>query len=93
MNNQTEMNFPPHFPTKSHSYHSIENKSTKQSKVLSAIVHLGKASDADIAEYLGWPINRIIPRRSELGEFGLIKPAGVKMGVFGKPVKTYSLNK
>lgn len=81
------------FDTKSYSYHTLENKENKQAKVLSAISHLDKCSDADIANYLGWPINRVIPRRSELMELGCVRLAGVKMGTFGKPVKVYELNK
>lgn len=81
------------FNTKSFSYHTLENKDSKQAKMLSAIIHLAKCSDADISIHLGWPINRVIPRRSELMQMGMIRLAGVRMGAFGKPVKTYELNK
>jgi len=37
-----------------------------QKKVYETISRLGEASDKDIAEVLGWPINRVTPRRGEL---------------------------
>jgi hypothetical protein len=38
----------------------------KQQDVLNAIKRLGICSDHQIAEFLGWPINRVTPRRGEL---------------------------
>jgi hypothetical protein len=38
----------------------------KQQDVFNAIKKLGICSDHQIAEYLGWPINRVTPRRGEL---------------------------
>ena len=44
-----------------------------QAKVLEAIRHLGICNDRQITEYLGWPINRITPRRLELLTLGKIR--------------------
>lgn len=40
--------------------------------VLLAIRKLQCCNDREIAEYLGWPINRVTPRRGELVDSGLI---------------------
>ena len=40
--------------------------------VLLTVRKLGMCNDRQISEHLGWPINRITPRRGELVEAGLI---------------------
>lgn len=50
---------------------------------------MGIASDDDIAQELGWAINRVTPRRNELQKYGFVSFHGLKMGRFGLPVKTY----
>lgn len=52
-----------------------KNINTKQQTVLDAISKLGICCDHQIAEYLGWPINRVTPRRGELVDHGLIEMA------------------
>lgn len=47
----------------------------KQQTVLDAIICLGTCNDHQIAEYLGWSINRVTPRRGELIEQGQIELA------------------
>ncbi len=49
------------------------NINKKQQAVLDAIHALGVCCDHQIAEYLGWPINRVTPRRGELIDAGLIE--------------------
>lgn len=58
------------------SYHSIKHLGPKQDAVLFIIEISEPVSDRQIAQSLGWPINRVIPRRSELVEFGLVIKAG-----------------
>jgi hypothetical protein len=52
-----------------------ENIKTKQQTVLDAIICLGVCCDHQIAEYLGWAINRVTPRRKELVEAGRVECA------------------
>lgn len=55
--------------------------SGKRKLVFEAIKVLQPCSDADVAKYLGWGINRVTPRRGELyNDFALpfIKPFGTK---------------
>ena len=52
-----------------------ENIKTKQQTVLDAIIFLGVCCDHQIAEYLGWAINRVTPRRKELVEAGRVECA------------------
>lgn len=54
------------------------NINQKQKKVLSAIDRLKPCNDMRIANFLGWPINTVTPRRLELLEKGLIASAGKK---------------
>ena len=56
-----------------------ENKKGKDAcrqMVFIAIRKLKECNDKMIAEYLGWPINRITPRRGELVISGLVECAG-----------------
>ncbi len=55
------------------SYHKIENLGDKQQKVLLTIQDLGRCTDRQIATRLGWEINRVTGRRSELAELGRIQ--------------------
>ncbi|MES2592370.1 MAG: hypothetical protein V4608_10825 [Bacteroidota bacterium] len=79
------------FNTKSFAFNTVENKDRKQTIVFEAFKKLGESSDLDIATYLGWTSNRVIPRRAELLELGKLELVGVKIGVYNKPVKTYKL--
>ena len=47
----------------------------KQQFVYDAIIKLGVCNDHQIAEELGWPINRVTPRRGELFNDGKIDRA------------------
>ena len=51
--------------------------------VLEAVFALGEATDHEVAARLEWEINRVIPRRRELQELGLIVKAGEKTGGYG----------
>lgn len=56
-------------------FEAMTNINEKQKKVLYAIQSLGICNDHQISEYLGWPINRVTPRRGELIDAGLIETA------------------
>lgn len=50
--------------------------SDRQDKVLCTLDVLGKASNKQVAEKLGRPINEVTPRMLELRRFGLVVCAG-----------------
>jgi hypothetical protein len=58
------------------SYHAFkeapQRKDFARQMVLLAIIKLAPCNDRQIAQYLGWPINRVTPRRGELVEEGKI---------------------
>ena len=55
-------------------YHGTakSNRDFCRQQVFIAIRKLGPCTDNQIAKYLGWPINRVTPRRGELVECGLV---------------------
>jgi hypothetical protein len=52
-----------------------ENINDKQQIVFNAIKQLGICSDHQIADHLGWAINRVTPRRGELLTTGKVELA------------------
>lgn len=52
-----------------------KNINAKQKAVLDTIRQLGVCCDHQIAEYLGWPINTVTPRRGELVDSGHVQIA------------------
>ncbi len=50
-----------------------------QKTVYNTILRLGEASDKEIAEVLGWPINRVTPRRGELHSMDRIRCIGERV--------------
>ena len=62
---------------RNHSYRSLEHLSDKQQAVLDCIrQHPHGLSDRDISIILGWPVNRVTPRRNELAEMHKIYTSG-----------------
>ncbi len=53
-----------------------ETLSAHRRSVYNAIADMGKATDKKTAEYLGWAINRVTPRRGELRDDGVIAKWG-----------------
>ena len=53
-----------------------EQLNERQKKVYEAIKVLGLVSDKKIAQFLGWPINTVTPRRGELAKMGAIEKYG-----------------
>jgi DNA-binding MarR family transcriptional regulator len=67
-----------------------DNLGEKQRQVLSAIRQIGKCTDKHIAAFLGWPINRVTPRRNELVESGHVIECGVVKNEYNRPVTLWS---
>jgi hypothetical protein len=55
---------------------ATQNLGAKQKEVLGALRFFPDATNAEIAAYLRWPVNRITPRCLELRKMGLILDAG-----------------
>lgn len=64
---------------------------TKQEIVHNAISTLGKASNEMLADYLGWPINSITGRVTELKKYGLIDVEGITVNKSGHSAKLWSI--
>jgi hypothetical protein len=70
-------------------YRTLTKLGDKQEQVFEAIKEMGKASNEQIADYLGWPINRVTGRTNELANFDLVKVDGLTIGKSGKSAKTW----
>lgn len=77
------------FSTRNFAYHTLENKEKKKAVVLEVIQKLGRCSQAEIATYLGWEINRITGRVDDLVKDKKIRVASRKMGRYNRPVNVY----
>jgi hypothetical protein len=55
---------------------ATQNLGAKKKQVLDALRFFPDATNAEIAAYLKWPVNRITPRVLELRKMGLILDAG-----------------
>src|ERR1700732_4618353 len=53
-----------------------QNLGKKQKEVLDALRYFPDATNAEIAAYINWPVNRITPRMGELRKQGLVLEAG-----------------
>lgn len=56
-------------------YRSLERIGAKQQACYRAIKNLGSASNYDIAQYLGWDVNRVTGRCKELRELNFVEEA------------------
>ncbi len=56
-------------------FRSLENIGQKQKACYGVLKDYGPSANYDIAESLGWGINRVTPRVKELRELGLVKEA------------------
>ena len=63
-----------------------------QQIVLDTLGDLGIASNQDIADKLGWSINRVTGRMKELRDDGYVAVHGVKRNKFGNNVKTWCVH-
>ena len=60
-------------------YNQLNHLNDKQKSVLIYVHGHPDCSDKDIAEGLGWTINRVTPRRGELEDLGIILSWGTKL--------------
>lgn len=83
------MNIAPH----SLAAYDTVDLTARQADVLAALVALheeGKRpSDQDVAEHLGWTINRVTPRRGELVDLDRVVRAGEKFNAAGNTVAVW----
>ncbi len=71
------------------SYNMIVDKLGKrQARVLGVIRMLAPVTNKELSTFLGWEINRITGRVSELFKKGLVRKSGIKR-VDGFPSKTW----
>lgn len=61
-----------------------EQINDKQKVVLWAFKSQGKKTNAEMGEFLSWPINCITPRVGELVKLGHVEAKGVKIGSTGR---------
>lgn len=67
------------------------NVSERQNETLLALYLLKQATDVQIADMLGWTINRVTPRRGELKKMGLVEFVRTTIGPTGRPAKVWKL--
>lgn len=71
--------------TSHEAYESIqENLGDKQKLVLWAFRSQGHKTNAEMADFLNWPINCVTPRVGELVKLGHIEAHGIKLGPTGR---------
>lgn len=70
-------------------YASLENINAKQAEVLDKIEEIEPCSNRQIAKALGWEINRVTGRVTELRQKGYIKMAGVGRNDIGRLEKLW----
>jgi len=71
-------------------YKSIQHElGDKQQIVYDAVKELSRATNEEIAHYLGWEINRVTGRVNELSKYGMLVPDGIAIGKSGRPAKVW----
>jgi predicted ArsR family transcriptional regulator len=70
-------------------YEKLTQVNQKQKLVLDAIKFLTPCTDQEIAQRLGWPINRVTPRRGELEKMKLIESHGKTKTSSGRSAHTW----
>lgn len=74
------------------SYHEID-LSKKQGEVVSVLLEIGEATDKQIADYLGYTVNRVTGRITELQDKKVMVECGTVIGKFNKLVRVCRLRK
>lgn len=78
--------------TSINAYAKIHDKlGERQSQVYTALNELGIASNEMLSDYLGWPINRITGRVTELKRYGLVDVEGLGMNKSGHTAKLWTV--
>jgi len=73
-------------------YDSIKKLGDKQEAVRDAIAELGVANNKQIAQHLGWEINRITGRVNELVRMGYVTLERIDVSSEGRKVKFWSVS-
>ena len=71
-------------------YQAIQNLGGKQRTVYNALNNLQPANNQQIADYLGWPINRVTGRVNELQKLNLAQVEYIDKNEFARNVKFWS---
>ena len=69
-----------------------EHLSEIRAKVLIALFEIGNGTDNDIAEHLGWTINRVTGRRFELQQLKFVDAIGQEAGPYRCPRTIWKVN-
>ena len=72
-------------------YESVDNLGNKQLEVLAKIEELQPCSNKQIAESLGWEINRVTGRVNELAKRGIIKTERLARNNLGRLEKLWEV--
>ena len=75
-------------------FHEIVESGTRElsrSKVYEVIAKNSPICDQEIADKLGWGVNRITPRRGELCSLGLVYDAGYAKNASGRNVHVWGV--
>lgn len=72
-------------------YQSIVNLGNKQQVVFDVIDKLGGATNEQIANHLGWPINRVTGRVNELYKLKMLEVTGLRPTIAGRNAKVWSV--
>lgn len=67
-----------------------ESLGRRQHEVYEALKELTVASNEELADHLGWPINRVTGRITELKKFGLVDVHGLGMNRSGHTAKLWT---
>ena len=79
--------------TSREAYEGLTRLNYKQKRVFETIQQRQPCTDQQIAEALGWPINRVTPRRGELEKGGVIVSAGKVRTSSGRNAHSWRLTK
>lgn len=74
-------------------YKELTRLNYKQKRVFEIIQKRQPCTDQQISEALGWPINRVTPRRGELERKGIVVSAGKVKTSSGRRAHAWRLSK
>lgn len=78
--------------TSVYAFNRIKDKlGNKQERVFDALIELGTASNEKLADYLGWPINSVTGRVTELKKMGYLDVHGITKNKSGFTAKVWSV--
>ena len=75
--------------TSRQAYKSLKDLGDKQRVVYEAIKTLGRATNEELATWLGWPIQSVTGRVNELGKYGMVAVDGIGKTRSGRSAKVW----